>query len=129
MGLSLALEAGVEYEKILSRLLLIDGAVVSRGDVAASELPVLSLHMGEGEIAHELHTVFPRGRIVGWPVVSPYRYAGERLEDLDESVIPGPYKVFNHMHDISSVTRASEDIVLNTDPAAFYAEPIAYCAV
>lgn len=69
---------------------------------------------GKGE-AHQVrvHQMFLNED--GWPVVSPYRYAGERLEDLDESVIPGPYKVFNHMHDISSVTRASEDIVLNPD--------------
>lgn len=51
----------------------------------------------------------------GWPVVSPYRYTGEKLEDIDESVIPGAYKVFNHMHNISSVTRTSDDIVLNAD--------------
>ena len=51
----------------------------------------------------------------GWPVVSPYRYTGEKLEEVDESLIPGPYKLFNHMHNISSVTRASEDIVLEAD--------------
>lgn len=69
---------------------------------------------GKGE-AHQVrvHQMFLNED--GWPVVSPYRYAGERLEDLDESVIPGPYKVFNHMHNISSVTRTSEDIVLNPD--------------
>lgn len=51
----------------------------------------------------------------GWPVVSPYRYTGEKLEDIDESIISGAYKVFNHMHNISSVTRTSDDIVLNAD--------------
>lgn len=51
----------------------------------------------------------------GWPVVSPYRYAGEKLEAVDESVIPGAYKLVNHMHNISSVTRIAEDIVLHED--------------
>ncbi len=69
---------------------------------------------GKGE-AHQVrvHQMFLNED--GWPVVSPYRYTGEKLEDLDESIIPGPYKVFNHMHNISSVTRVSEDIVLNPD--------------
>lgn len=51
----------------------------------------------------------------GWPVVSPYRYTGEKLETVDESVIPGAYKLVNHMHNISSVTRIAEDIVLHED--------------
>lgn len=51
----------------------------------------------------------------GWPVVSPYRYTGEKLKTVDESRIPGPYKLVNHLHNISSVTRASEDIVLHED--------------
>lgn len=51
----------------------------------------------------------------GWPVVSPYRYTGEKLEEMDESIIPGAYKLVNHMHNISSVTRIAEDIVLHED--------------
>lgn len=51
----------------------------------------------------------------GWPVVSPYRYTGEKLEKLDEAAIPGAYKLVNHLHHISSVAQAAEDIVLHED--------------
>lgn len=69
---------------------------------------------GKGE-AHQVrvHQMFLNED--GWPVVSPYRYTGEKLEELDESVIPGAYKVLNHLHNISALTNVSEDIVLNAD--------------
>lgn len=69
---------------------------------------------GRGE-AHQVrvHQMFLNQD--GWPVVSPYRYTGEKLEELDESIIAGPYKVCNHRHDISAEIRTSKDIVLNPD--------------
>ncbi len=60
-----------------------------------------------------VHQMFMNGD--GWPVVSPYRYTGETAQTPVEEAIPGAYKLFNHMHNISSVTRASEDIVLHED--------------
>lgn len=51
----------------------------------------------------------------GWPVVSPYRYVGKMPETVEEDKIPGPYKLVNHMHHISSVTQAAEDILLHSD--------------
>ncbi len=51
----------------------------------------------------------------GWPVVSPYRYAGERLEPVDEAAIPGAYKLVSHGHDISAEVKISQDIVLGAD--------------
>ena len=51
----------------------------------------------------------------GWPVVSPYRYAGEKLEPVDEGAIPGAYKLISHMHDISAEVKNSQDIVLGAD--------------
>lgn len=68
--------------------------------------------MGEGHQVR-VHQMFLNED--GWPVVSPYRYTGEKLEKVDESVIPGAYKLFNHMHNISAETRTSTDIVLEAD--------------
>ena len=51
----------------------------------------------------------------GWPVVSPYRYAGEELGTVEEAVIPGVYKLVNHMHDISAKIKEAQDIILEAD--------------
>ncbi|MFC0272775.1 lipocalin-like domain-containing protein [Metabacillus herbersteinensis] len=51
----------------------------------------------------------------GWPVVSPYRYAGESLENVSESDISGEYKFINHGKDISSDIKESINVSLNND--------------
>lgn len=51
----------------------------------------------------------------GWPVVSPYRYAGESPAEVTEEAIPGPYKLVNHLHNITASIQKSEDIVLHED--------------
>lgn len=50
-----------------------------------------------------------------WFVVSPYRYTGETIEDYTEEEIIGPYKMINHMKDISSYMKKSVEIVLEKD--------------
>ncbi|MGM0922731.1 MAG: LamG-like jellyroll fold domain-containing protein [Bacillota bacterium] len=51
----------------------------------------------------------------GWPVVSPYRYAGESLENISVSDISGDYKFINHGKDISSDIKESVIVSLNND--------------
>ena len=69
---------------------------------------------GKGEMHQvRVHQMFMNED--GWPVVSPYRYAGEKLGPVDEAAIPGVYKLINHMHDISAEVKNSEDIVLKED--------------
>ncbi|MDY2627226.1 MAG: glycoside hydrolase family 43 protein [Lachnospiraceae bacterium] len=51
----------------------------------------------------------------GWFVVSPYRYTGEPAESASEDMIPGPYKIINHLHNITANIQKSDDIILNED--------------
>ncbi|MGM0878062.1 MAG: LamG-like jellyroll fold domain-containing protein [Bacillota bacterium] len=51
----------------------------------------------------------------GWPVVAPYRYAGETLEKVDRQDVMGDYKYINHAKDISSDIKESDSIRLNKD--------------
>ncbi|MBQ2929058.1 MAG: glycoside hydrolase family 43 protein [Clostridia bacterium] len=51
----------------------------------------------------------------GWPVVSPLRYAGERPEKVDASLMPGAYKVLLHERDINKVEHESQVVTLNAD--------------
>lgn len=52
----------------------------------------------------------------GWPVVAPYRYAGETIvSSYDEKEITGPYKFINHMNDTTKEIRGSSIIWLNSD--------------
>lgn len=51
----------------------------------------------------------------GWPVVSPYRYAGESLDVVSEEDISGDYKFINHGKDISSEIKESVLVNLNND--------------
>jgi arabinan endo-1,5-alpha-L-arabinosidase len=48
----------------------------------------------------------------GWPVVAPYRYAGEQLEKVDRNEIIGDYKLINHGKDISAEIKTTVDITL-----------------
>ena len=51
----------------------------------------------------------------GWPVVSPLRYAGERPEKVDVSLMSGAYKVLLHGRDINKVEHESQVVTLNAD--------------
>lgn len=69
---------------------------------------------GKGEMHQvRVHQMFMNED--GWPVVSPYRYAGEKLELIDEALVPGVYKLISHGHDISAQVKSSQDIVLGAD--------------
>lgn len=48
----------------------------------------------------------------GWPVVAPYRYAGEQLEKVYRDDIIGDYKLINHGKDISADIKKTVDITL-----------------
>ncbi|MDL0435554.1 MULTISPECIES: glycoside hydrolase family 43 C-terminal domain-containing protein [unclassified Niallia] len=50
-----------------------------------------------------------------WPVVSPYEYAGESLQDVAAADISGDYKFINHGKDISADIKQSVLISLNND--------------
>lgn len=51
----------------------------------------------------------------GWFVVSPYRYTGGPAEAAEEEMVPGPCKIINHLHNITSNIQKSDDIILNED--------------
>ncbi|QYR24011.1 family 43 glycosylhydrolase [Paenibacillus sp. sptzw28] len=51
----------------------------------------------------------------GWPVVAPYRYAGEKLDKVNEQDLIGEYKLINHGKDNSAAIRNSVFIRLNND--------------
>lgn len=48
----------------------------------------------------------------GWPVLAPYRYAGEQLEKVYRDDIIGDYKLINHGKDISADIKKTVDIKL-----------------
>jgi arabinan endo-1,5-alpha-L-arabinosidase len=50
-----------------------------------------------------------------WPVVAPYRYAGETLEEVKEAQIIGNYKFINHGIDNSDHIKKSVLIRINED--------------
>ncbi len=51
----------------------------------------------------------------GWFVVSPHRYVGDQVEKVTAEDITGPYRVVNHLHNISANINHSKNIVLNED--------------
>ncbi|MBM7603854.1 arabinan endo-1,5-alpha-L-arabinosidase [Metabacillus crassostreae] len=51
----------------------------------------------------------------GWPVVSPYQYAGESLETVTEADVVGEYKLINHGKDITAEIKKSVLVGLNND--------------
>ncbi|MDQ0256054.1 arabinan endo-1,5-alpha-L-arabinosidase [Evansella vedderi] len=48
----------------------------------------------------------------GWPVIAPYRYAGEELEKVNRQDVIGDYKFINHGKDISAEIKESVHITL-----------------
>lgn len=69
---------------------------------------------GRGE-SHEvrIHQMFMNKD--GWPVVAPYRYAGEKLEKVTSKELIGEYKLINHGKDNSSKINNAISIRLNED--------------
>ncbi len=51
----------------------------------------------------------------GWPVVTPYRYAGEKIAPVATEDIAGEYKVINHQSDINPKPHRSVMVTLNAD--------------
>ncbi len=49
----------------------------------------------------------------GWPVILPYRYAGETIGEYKKSDVAGSYKFINHGRDISAEIKESELITLD----------------
>ncbi len=66
---------------------------------------------GQGEM-HEIrvHQMFMNQD--GWPVVAPYRYAGETLDKVQREDLIGDYKLINHGKEISAEIKKSVDIQL-----------------
>ncbi len=69
---------------------------------------------GKGE-AHEIrvHQMFMNQD--DWPVVAPYRYAGESLDDVATGDVIGDYRFINHGKDISADIKESTLIRLQED--------------
>lgn len=69
---------------------------------------------GGGEV-HEVrvHQMFFNDK--GWPVIAPYRYAGETIGKYTDKEVEGTYKVINHQKDISAEVKRSVDVELNQD--------------
>lgn len=51
----------------------------------------------------------------GWPIVAPYRYAGETLDKVNAQDLNGEYKFIKHVEDNSAEIRNSVFIQLNKD--------------
>lgn len=51
----------------------------------------------------------------GWPVISPYRYAGEDPEAYEEKAVPGRYKLLKHGRQITTQMEESVNITLYSD--------------
>lgn len=51
----------------------------------------------------------------GWPVVAPYRYAGEKLEKVSSAEVSGDYKFINHGKEITEKIKKSVMITLLAD--------------
>ena len=66
---------------------------------------------GKGE-EHEVrvHQMFFNSEC--WPVIAPYRYTGETIENYQDDIIYGSYKMINHGRDISPEMKLSEIINL-----------------
>ncbi|ANF95234.1 LamG-like jellyroll fold domain-containing protein [Paenibacillus bovis] len=69
---------------------------------------------GRGE-EHELriHQMFINKE--GWPVVSPYRYAGEQEAKVSDKMITGDYQFVDHGSDSSPAIKEASAIRLNED--------------
>lgn len=48
----------------------------------------------------------------GWPVIAPYRYAEEKLEEFSQKELSGSYKLINHGREISAEMSESQEIIL-----------------
>nr|WP_307990678.1 glycoside hydrolase family 43 protein [uncultured Niameybacter sp.] len=69
---------------------------------------------GQGEV-HEVRTHQMFFNDKGWPVIAPYRYAGETIGKYTNEEVEGTYKVINHGRDISEQVKRSVEVKLNKD--------------
>lgn len=51
----------------------------------------------------------------GWPVIAPYRYAGETIGEYEKKEAAGVYKVIKHGRQITTKLKESVDITLYSD--------------
>jgi len=51
----------------------------------------------------------------GWPVVTPYRYAGETIEPIEPEALAGVYKIISHGKDINTKHHVSQTAALHAD--------------
>lgn len=51
----------------------------------------------------------------GWPVVTPYRYAGETIESIEANSVTGVYKMIGHGKDINIKHHVSQTVKLHPD--------------
>ena len=51
----------------------------------------------------------------GWPVLAPYRYAGETAGPVSAEEIPGTYKLIQHGRDLNAEAHLSVNITLSKD--------------
>lgn len=51
----------------------------------------------------------------GWPIVTPYRFAGEKMTPVDGEDIPGEYKVISHLADINAKPHQSIAVTLSAN--------------
>lgn len=51
----------------------------------------------------------------GWPVIAPYRYAGETIGEYETKDVAGVYKVLKHGRQITTQMKESVDITLYSD--------------
>ncbi len=70
------------------------------------------LNGGEAH-AVRVHQFYFNG--AGWPVVTPYRYAGETVSPVDPLDAAGEYKVINHQSDINTKPHPSVSVTLGPE--------------
>lgn len=69
----------------------------------------------ESEETHyiRVHQTFKNSN--DWPVPTPFRYAGETIEPVDDSEVTGSYKYINHGKEITADITKSEEITFHDD--------------
>ncbi|GIO56304.1 LamG-like jellyroll fold domain-containing protein [Paenibacillus cineris] len=99
---------GVGYVSPGHNSVLLDDATGKRFLVFHTRFP----QMGE---AHEVRVHQMYMNADGWPVVAPYRYAGETLSKVDRQDLIGEYKFINHGKGTTADIQSSVYIRLNKD--------------
>ncbi|MEH6438033.1 family 43 glycosylhydrolase [Massilia sp. DD77] len=66
---------------------------------------------------HEIRTHQMFMNADGWPVVTPYRFANEKLASVRREFVVGDYLLVNHGKDISATVKKAQSITLNATGA------------